>query len=400
MMRRRSRAVAAVLAAAVATFATPTNAHAATLVHGMTISGHGWGHGHGMSQYGARGAAIKGLDYKRILGFYYPHTTWSTKSGLVRVLLAEITSNTVTARPRSSLTASWRGHSAVWNLGKVQPSADQWQIVPANAGRSVLKYHVATGWKTYTSVVGELDFYALGNPINIGVPGGWRAYRGTIGAALPSSTASTRWIVNTLQLDQYILGVTPSEMPASWQPEALKAQVVAARTYAAYEIRTPATSAYDLFDDTRSQVYRGFSAEQASTNAAASATSGQILTYAGAPAFTEFSSSNGGYELAASTSPQPYLPSQPDPYEQFSGNPHATWSASISVATLLASVQSKCGSTWTTITGIGHAYYQPPGNPWFSRIYVYGNGGTCTYYGYEFRVDFGLRSANFGFHVS
>ena len=63
-------------------------------------------------------------------------------------------------------------------------------------------------------------------------------------------------------------------------------------------------------------------------------------------------------------------------------------------------MKSKCGSTWTTITGIGHEYYPPAGDPWFSRILVYGNGGTCTYYGYEFRVAFGLRSANFGYHVS
>lgn len=398
MMRRRSRTVAVVLAAAVATLVSPSGAQAAALAHGMTISGHGWGHGHGMSQYGARGAASKGLDYRRILGFYYPRTTWSTKSGVVRVLLAEITNNRLVARPRSSLTASWRGHTAVWNLGKVQPSADQWQIAPASGGRSVLMYHLAAGWKTYTSVVGELDFYALGNPINIGVPGGWRSYRGTVGAALPSSTSASRWIVNTLQLEQYILGVIPSEMPAGWQPEALKAQAVAARTYAAYEMATPASPAYELFDDTRSQVYRGFSAEQASTNAAASATQGQILTYSGAPAFTEFSSSNGGYELAAESNPKPYLPSQPDPYEQYSGNANATWSASIPAPILL----QECPAAGSAVTNVTSAHYGPANDPWISRIFVWGDKNTivCTFYGYQFRVMNGLKSANFGFHVS
>ncbi|BBH16590.1 hypothetical protein Back2_08770 [Nocardioides baekrokdamisoli] len=396
MIRRRSRAVVAALAAAVATLFSPSSAQAYTASQHMVISGHGWGHGHGMSQYGARGAAIKGLDYKQILGFYYPHTTWSTKTGLVRVLLAGITTNKVVARPRSSLTASWRGHTSVWNLGKVQPTADQWQIVPASGGRSVLMYHVAAGWKTYTAVVGELDFYALGNPISIGVPGGWRSYRGTVGAVLPSPSAATRWIVNTLQLDQYILGVIPSEMPSSWQPEALKAQAVAARTYAAFEMATPASPEYDLFDDTRSQVYGGFTAEQASTNTAASATTGQILMYGGKPAFTEFSSSNGGYELAASTNPQPYLPSQPDPYEQYSGNPYATWSASISVTTLL----NECPSAGSSITSVTAEHYPPSNNPWLSRVIVKGPSGSCTFYGYQFRVMNGLRSANMGFHIS
>ncbi|HZP15572.1 MAG TPA: SpoIID/LytB domain-containing protein [Nocardioides sp.] len=400
MMLRRSRAVAAVLAAAVATVLSPSSAQAATLTHGMTIVGHGWGHGHGMSQYGARGAAVKGLTYKQILGFYYPHTTWSTTSGTVRVLLAEITNNRLTVKPRAELLATWSGHAAV-SLAKAQPSADQWQVVPAASGRSTLMYHVAAGWKPYAGmpVAGGISFSAPGKVLSVGIPGGWRSYRGTVGT-VPQTNQDLRWIVNTLPLDQYLLGVVPSEMPSSWPAQALQSQAVAARTYAAYEMQTPANGAYQLYDDTRSQVYRGYSAEQSSTNAAVAATNSQILTYGGKPAFTEFASSNGGYELAGQSTPEPYLPSQKDPYEQYGSNPYATWSASIPIGTILANVRSKCGSNWTTITGIGHAYYPPAGDPWFSRIYVYGNGGTCTYYGYEFRVDFGLRSANFGYHVS
>ena len=402
MMRRRSRAVAAVLAVVVACILSPSNAEAYTSSQRLVITGHGSGHGHGMSQYGARGAAIRGLNYKQILGFYYPHTAWSSKTGQVRVLLAEVTTNTLVVKSRPNLIAFWRDHTARWNLGALQPSADAWQIVPAGGGASTLMYHVASGWKTFTTQVGELDFYASGGPISVSVPGGWRSYRGTLGAALPSSTATTRWIVNTLPLDQYILGVIPAEMPASWPTQALRAQAVATRTYAAYEMTTPATSGYDLFDDTRSQVYGGYAAEQTSTSAAAGATSGQVLTYGGQPAFTEFASSNGGYELAALTSPVAYLPSQRDPYERYSSNPNAIWWVTVPMSTVLAKVRSKCGGSWTTITRMTAEHYPPTtSDPWLSRIHIYGNGtgGVCTYYGYEFRVDFGLKSSNFGFNV-
>ena len=70
--------------------------------------------------------------------------------------------------------------------------------------------------------------------------------------------------MNNVGLEQYLYGVVPSEMPASWPAEALKAQAVVARSYA-LESRRP-TAAYDVFADVRSQVYRGVAAETAASN--------------------------------------------------------------------------------------------------------------------------------------
>ena len=63
-------------------------------------------------------------------------------------------------------------------------------------------------------------------------------------------------VINHVAIDQYLRGVVPAEMPSSWPAEALKAQAIAARSYALYRIH-PTTGTFDLYDDTRSQVYRG-----------------------------------------------------------------------------------------------------------------------------------------------
>src|ERR1039457_781060 len=99
--------------------------------------------------------------------------------------------------------------------------------------------------------------------------------------------------VRTLALENYVRGVISAEMPAQWPAAALQAQAVAVRTYAL--TAHAGGSRFDVYSDTRSQVYRGPAAETASTNAAALATAGQIVTYGGQPASTYFFASSGGH---------------------------------------------------------------------------------------------------------
>src|SRR5207247_9081271 len=84
--------------------------------------------------------------------------------------------------------------------------------------------------------------------------------------------------INFVGLEQYLYGVVPSEMPFTWAPEALKAQAVVARSYA---LATRRTGAFDLYPDTRSQVYLGVEHEKPSTTAAVDATAGQVVLYQG-----------------------------------------------------------------------------------------------------------------------
>ena len=96
------------------------------------------------------------------------------------------------------------------------------------------------------------------------------------------------YTVDAVGLDDYVRGVIAAEMPSSWSPEALKTQAVAARTYA---ITTNVGGGfYDLYPDTRSQMYRGVSAETPATDAAVAATAGQVVTYNGTPAVTTIGS--------------------------------------------------------------------------------------------------------------
>jgi stage II sporulation protein D len=151
---------------------------------------------------------------------------------------------------------------------------------------------------------------------------GGRAYRGTL---VVRSSGGRLSAVNHVRLEEYLYGVVPDEMPSSWAMEALKAQAVAARSYAVISRR--GSGVYDLFSDTRSQVYGGVASEETRSNAAIDATAGQVVLYDGRVAWTFFHSTSGGrtasIEDVWSASPIPYLVSVADPYDSLS--PHHNW---------------------------------------------------------------------------
>ncbi len=119
-----------------------------------------------------------------------------------------------------------------------------------------------------------------------------QAYRGSLGFTLQGTALE---VVNTLPLEQYLYGVVPSEMPASWSPAALEAQAVASRTYALYQIQHASPSSlFDVYGNTYSQAYGGYSAEQPSSNAAVDATANVVMTYQGQPIDAVFSADSGG----------------------------------------------------------------------------------------------------------
>jgi stage II sporulation protein D len=127
--------------------------------------------------------------------------------------------------------------------------------------------------------------------------------------------------INAVGLEDYVAGVVARESPSSWPQEALKAQAVAARTYAITTSRAEGT--FDQYADTRSQVYGGIAAETASTIAAVTATRGQVVTYDGAPVVTYFFSTSGGRTEDVENSfvgsaPKPWLKSVKDPYDDVS----------------------------------------------------------------------------------
>ncbi|HEY5343059.1 MAG TPA: SpoIID/LytB domain-containing protein [Solirubrobacteraceae bacterium] len=136
--------------------------------------------------------------------------------------------------------------------------------------------------------------------------------------------------VKTLPLESYVRGVVAAEMPASWPLAALEAQAVASRTYAI--TADAGGTRFDVYSDTRSQMYLGKSAETAATNGAIAATAGQVVTYAGKPAITYYFASSGGHtedvqDAFEGAAPRPWLVGVADPYDQ---GPEHSWKKSLS----------------------------------------------------------------------
>jgi stage II sporulation protein D len=149
------------------------------------------------------------------------------------------------------------------------------------------------------------------------------AYRGTLIVHRPLGKLT---VVNRLPLDRYLRGVVPWEMPDDWHPEALRAQAVVARSYALATLK-PGTL-FDLYADTRSQVYGGIEAEALPTNLAIGSTAGRVLLWNGRVATTFYHSTSGGKTVSVAeawprATPVPYLVSVADPYDRLSK--HHRW---------------------------------------------------------------------------
>jgi stage II sporulation protein D len=167
------------------------------------------------------------------------------------------------------------------------------------------------------------------NPLSLA---GHGSYRGNLEFRPVGNSVQT---VDAVGLDDYVRGVIAAEMPASWAMAALEAQAVAARTYAITS--NVNGNGYQLYPDTRSQMYGGVSAETPTTDAAVAATRGQILTYNGAPAVSYFFSSSGGYtenieNAWLGAAPEPWLRGVSDPYDNVAGNPYYRWSYRMTLA--------------------------------------------------------------------
>lgn len=363
-------------------WAVPANAK-------IVVKGHGYGHGHGMSQYGAEGAARAGLTFKRIAEFYYPGTTWGTTDGKIGVLLTADTTDDVVVLARSGL----RVHDLTTDESLVLPTgtAKRWRLV--GSGATTVVSYLAGGWHRWAVLAGDGEFYAQGQPISVVTPAGTADYRGRVRAASPSPGASARDTVNVLTLENYLRGVVPREMPALWSREAVRAQAVAARTYADYGRNHPQAGHYDICDTTSCQVYGGYGAEETASDAAIVATAHQALMVDGEAAFTQFSSSSGGWTAAGSV---PYLTAHADPYDDWAGNPVHTWTLPFTDNAIEGKFP-KIGNLRRLAIGErdGHG-------DWGGRagtVTLVGSKGRVTVSGDSFRSTMGLRSSWFTFTV-
>jgi stage II sporulation protein D len=268
----------------------------------FVFTGHGWGHGVGMSQYGAYGYAQHGFGYAKIVAHYFPGTELGAAPVTrVRVLLAS-----GMAKLKIGSTDDFTVRDSAGETHDV--AAGMYTLTPA------LKLRLL-GQDKATALPGPVTFLPGPSPLAL-----TRRYRGSIQVDVTNGKLRA---INVVGLEQYLYGVVPSEMPFSWHSEALKAQAVVARSYA---LAVRKTGPFDLYPDTRSQVYLGLDHERPATSAAVDATAGKVVLYDGQVAKTYFFSSSGGRTASSQDvwgTAVPYLVSVPDPYDSIS--PYHDW---------------------------------------------------------------------------
>ena len=195
-------------------------------------------------------------------------------------------------------------------------------------------------------------------------------------------------VINRVELEDYLYSVVGGEMPTSWPIEALKAQAVAARSYALHESNRSGNRLYDLESTTASQVYKGIKSETRSTHEAVNSTEGQVLTYGGKPILAVFHSSSGGHTENVEdvwSRPLPYLKSVVD-YDHTA--PVYEWQKALSgreIGYRLGNVGS--------VRSIIPQQVTPQGR--IKRLKVVGDQGSKTISGQTFRKALDLRSTLF-----
>jgi stage II sporulation protein D len=345
------RVAAAVCGVAVVLLGGIPRAIAADGPAGVVISGRGWGHGVGMAQDGAYWMGRAGATTNRILGQFYPGTSLGRATGTVRVVIGKPVPSISVVAPRGAVVQG------------VDPAAATRDIAPGAAR----------------------NFDAAG-------PGGWvmppdgavvrignRSYRGAL--QLVPTTAGLK-VVNQLDVEQYLLGMGEVRDP-SWPAASLRAQAVAARTYALRAM----TLSGEICDDDHCQVYLGQHVEYAAMTKAVRDTRRMVLLYRGKLAATYYSANGGGVSATASEGfggdDLPYLRAAPYPTKDT--NPWVVKASAADLASRLAYPGR--------LTSVGVSAAGPSGRA--ETVVLDGSAGRMSIGASRFAAKLGLRSALF-----
>ena len=282
--------------------------------YAFTITGRGWGHGIGMSQWGAYGLAEHGKGYEAILRHYYTGIRFGeVKNRTLRVLLRQGLSSVRLTCADAYTVQGGAGPFTIagGTTATVTRAGDGYRVVAGSFDRVFDAAVTFTPTQTRLAVVTATDLGQTG------------MHRRRIQVA---ASGASLLMINLVALESYLRSVVPHEVSPSWPSAALRAQVCAARSYAE-SARRSATGRWDLYCDVRSQAYGGVEWEDGRTDAAVWATRGVVPMYDGSPIQAFYFSCSGGrtesIENAWQTSAVPYLKSVDDPYD--SAAPLHTW---------------------------------------------------------------------------
>lgn len=339
-------------------------ASAAHAAGDWVVEGRGWGHGVGLSQYGAYGYAEQGRGYRKILAHYYKGTRLGNAGGEhVRVLVG--------GGDQISFSGAERA------CGKRLKEKKGYRFERSAGGVAL-----ATDGGNRLAACGDAGGARGGSGVNYAGRGEFR------GELLAVSTGGGLNAVNRLGIDEYVKGVVANEVPSTWPADTLRAQAVVARSYALST--TVDGDGFDLYDDTRSQVYNGKDTETKPTNRAVKATGGEVVKDGGKVAVTYYFSTSGGQtenveNAFAGSGPRSYLRGVRDPYDDAS--PHHRWKERFSRGELenrlSGYVQGRLQDIDVVKTGV---------SPRIVRARVVGTGGKEAISGATLQARLGLMS--------
>ena len=353
-------ALLAALACACGAFAASARAQVNWVVHG-----HGFGHGVGMSAYGAYGYALHGKGYKFILGHYYKGTSLGTITGpnVVRVLLTstagdvDFSEATSACRTQLDPARTYQAH----RLGNTV-------VLRSSAGKPLAR----CGATLRAAGKGVINIAGVGR------------YRGALETVVNESGELN--VVNALSVDNYVKGVIPNESPPSWPMAELKAQAVASRSFAL--TAGVGGDGFDLYSDTRSQVYKGLESEYTTSDQAEEETANQVLMYEGQIAETLFSACSGGKTESMKNVfgvSIPYLVGVPDPYDSLC--PLHEWTLKLSGPEISEKLSGLLDGRLAKVEITKTGY-----SPRIIEAKLYGTGGVTTVTGQQLEEALGSYS--------
>jgi stage II sporulation protein D len=329
----------------------------------FVVWGRGWGHGVGMSQWGAFGMASQGSNYKDILGHYYTGTSVEPRTTPpVSVLLT------------SGRSAVLIGSASPFKVGTQTHDLGEAHVTPTATGR--IKVEGLTG--TFAT---PLTVAPGGSPLSLA----GTLYRGKLIIRVASGRLS---VVNRVTMQGYLKGVVPRESPSSWPLDALKAQAVAARSYA---LTSAGKCGGYLCPDTRDQVYGGI-LPPSNADTAVDETNGEVVITGSSVAQTFFFSSSGGQTatpkdgFGPAATNLPYLQSVDDPADLNATNPNRFWKhvyAPVGLGRALGTAAPR--DVTVTRNGSGRA----------DQVTVTTSGGSSQLSGFTVKSRLGLRSTRF-----
>jgi stage II sporulation protein D len=360
----------------------------------FTFFGSGWGHGIGLSQYGALGLANAGWAAEKIVEHYYDNINISKKtppSGTIKVGLLQHRSSTKLSAVSGSFELKLKNGKHVDTV-----KSGQSRIVSIVSG----KYRVK---KANGSVIGDLwggdenHLFAVRKSGRISVPAwGHQVGRGKVQFDIVNNGAAH--VLAVVPVEQYVFGI--AEVPNLWPFNALRAQAILARSYAYWRLAGPMRSgcSCDVYPSTVDQAYVGWSKESSTGGhrwvSAVKQTVKRVVTYGGKFVYTPYSSSSGGHtedieKVWVGAAPSPYLNGVCDPRDDNDANPNTTWSVKYSAS----AVTSKLGLNIGTVTKFKDYNLGVSGR--VTTVRVVGTQGSKVVEGWDVRSALGLKDTRF-----